>query len=82
MPGLAQAATAHLSAPPAASVATAADTTGAFTHPGILLGAKQLSFVKTKIAAGEEPWTTGLAYAKAAKADTGTNSGQYYSSLS
>ncbi len=81
MPGLAQAATAQMFTPPAASVATAADTTGAFTHPGILLGTRQLSFVKTKIAAGEEPWTTGLTYAKAAKADTGTNSGQLYSSL-
>jgi len=83
MPGLAQAATARMSAEPAATVATAAaTTTGAFTHPGILLGTRQLSFVKAKIAAGAEPWTTALTYAKAAKPDTGTNRGVPYSSLS
>ncbi len=53
-----------------------------FAHPGILLGAAQLSFVKDKIAAGAQPWTTALGYAKAAKADHGTNTGVAYSSLS
>ena len=56
--------------------------TKTFAHPGILLGAAQLDFVKAKIAAGAQPWTTALTYAKNAKADHGTNSGVAYSSLS
>ena len=83
MPGLAQAASAQ-AAPAsisAANAATAAAATG-FTHPGILLGKTQLSFVKGKLAAGAQPWTTGLANLKNAKADTGRNKGVAYSSLS
>lgn len=32
-----------------------------FTHPGVLVNKKQLDFVKSKIAAGEEPWSSALA---------------------
>jgi len=53
-----------------------------FVHPGILLGTPQLSFVKAKLAAGAQPWSTGLANLKNAKADTGANKGVAYSSLS
>jgi len=52
-----------------------------FVHPGILLGTSQLSFVKAKIAAGAEPWTSALAKAKAEKPNIGKNSGVPYSSL-
>ena len=52
-----------------------------FVHPGILLGTQQLGFVKAKIAAGAEPWTSALAKAKAEKPNTGLNSGVPYSSL-
>lgn len=34
-------------------------------HPGVLLGRTQLDFVKTKIAAGAEPWVSALAKTKA-----------------
>lgn len=38
-----------------------------FVHPGVLVQAKQLDFVKAKIAAGEAPWATAFAAAKASK---------------
>ena len=46
------------------------------------MGTPQLSFVKAKLAAGAQPWSTGLANLKNAKADTGANNGVAYSSLS
>ncbi len=84
MPGLAQAGPAATGSPSgvsASGVAKAAAVTG-FVHPGILLGTAQLNFVKAKLAAGAQPWSTGLANAKKDKPNTGANSGVPYSSLS
>jgi hypothetical protein len=53
-----------------------------FRHPGILVGTAQLEFVKAKINAGAQPWTSALAKASRAKADTGRNTGVAYSSSS
>ena len=39
----------------------------AFVHPGILVTRAQLDFVKGKIAAGAEPWTSAAARAKSDK---------------
>jgi hypothetical protein len=49
-----------------ADVATIVDASpsGAFAHPGVLVNGAQLDFVKAKIAAGAEPWTSALAKAK------------------
>ena len=43
------------------------ETTGSsgFRHPGVLVTLPQLDFVKAKIAAGAEPWTTAFNNAKA-----------------
>jgi hypothetical protein len=37
---------------------------GAFRHPGVLVNRAQLDFVKSKIEAGAEPWTSALAKAR------------------
>src|SRR5262249_1931308 len=36
-----------------------------FRHPGVLVNAAQLEFVKSQIAAAREPWTSAFAKAKA-----------------
>jgi hypothetical protein len=46
---------------PAGSVKSAAG----FFHPGVLVNRAQLDFVKARIAAGAEPWTSAFAAAKA-----------------
>jgi hypothetical protein len=60
-----------------------------FTHPGVVLGAQQLEFVKAKLAASAEPWTSE--YNKMTADACGTsganwplsaNTGRLYSSLS
>lgn len=38
-----------------------------FQHPGVLVGAQQLAFVKQKLAAGAEPWTAAFADLRASK---------------
>jgi hypothetical protein len=40
---------------------------GGFRHPGILVDGAQLDFVKAKIAAGAEPWTSAFTAAKASR---------------
>ena len=67
---------------PASGANVGATAPAAFVHPGILLGTAQLNFVKAKIAAGAQPWTTALANAKTNKPSSGANSGVVYSSLS
>jgi len=57
-------------------------TAPGFAHPGILVGSEQLDFVRAKINAGAEPWTSALANAMKAKADSGGNAGVAYSSPS
>ena len=37
---------------------TVTTSTTPFVHPGILVGTTQLNFVKAKLAAGQEPWTS------------------------
>jgi hypothetical protein len=46
-------------------------TAPGFAHPGILVGSEQLDFVRAKINTGAEPWTSALANAMKAKADSG-----------
>jgi hypothetical protein len=67
---------AHRSAPPAgapgAGAAAGAPEAAAgagrgFVHPGILVSRPMLDFVKAKIAAGAEPWTSALARASASR---------------
>jgi Alginate lyase len=41
-----------------------ATTTSPFRHPGVLVDKAQLDFVKAKIAAGAEPWTSAFTQAK------------------
>lgn len=48
------------------SVANAADSPG-FIHPGILVNKAQLEFIKTKVAAGAEPWKTAFEAAKSSQ---------------
>jgi len=43
---------------------------GAFRHPGVLINRAQLDFVKAKIQAGAEPWTSG--YNKARTSSSGS----------
>lgn len=40
-------------------------TSGTFVHPGVLVSRGQLDYVKSKIAAGQEPWKSALAATKA-----------------
>jgi len=40
-------------------------TSGVFRHPGALVNGEQLAFLKAKIAAAAEPWTSALAATKA-----------------
>ena len=40
---------------------------GIFRHPGVLLNGPQIAFVKAKLAAGAEPWTSALKVAKTRK---------------
>ena len=50
--------------PPAPTTTTTVAPTpapGGFVHPGILMDRADLDFVRAKIAAGEEPWTSALA---------------------
>jgi hypothetical protein len=49
------------------SIATVGAGGGVFRHPGILVNAQQLDFVKAKIAAGAEPWTTAFNAAENSK---------------
>jgi hypothetical protein len=41
---------------------------GRFRHPGILVTAEQLAFIKAKIAAGADPWSKALAQVEASSA--------------
>jgi hypothetical protein len=52
-----------------------------FIHPGILVNKAQLDFVKAKIAAGAEPWTSSLAKARTTKSGHTYNSGLPFASL-
>ena len=47
------------------------DAPPAFVHPGIVVTQKQLDWVKAKIAAGAEPWTTAFNAAKTFPSDAG-----------
>jgi len=42
------------------AAAAAAAEPHAFAHPGGVVGQAELDFVKAKLAAGEEPWTSAL----------------------
>jgi hypothetical protein len=68
-------------APPASADAShdAARRTdsGAFVHPGVLVDKAQLDFVKAKLAAEAQPWTTALT-----PTTTASSNGQKYDSLS
>ncbi|MFH9352507.1 alginate lyase family protein [Kitasatospora sp. NPDC017646] len=55
---------------PAAEARTPAAATrgaAAFQHPGVLVGARQLEFVKAKLATGAQPWTSALAGLRTSK---------------
>ncbi len=41
-------------------LAPAVTPTSGFVHPGVLVSQSQLDFVKTKIASGQEPWTSAF----------------------
>jgi hypothetical protein len=60
--GRAWADSAGSSAAPSASVGT--KSAAGFYHPGVLVNRAQLEFVKAKVAAGAEPWTTAFKTAK------------------
>ena len=47
----------------AGAAGMAGGATGGFVHPGILVNQGMLDFVKSKIAAGSEPWKGALAHA-------------------
>ncbi|MFJ9843198.1 alginate lyase family protein [Kitasatospora sp. NPDC101155] len=52
----------------ATAAATAAKRQAAgFQHPGVLVGAEQLAFVKGKLDAGAEPWTSAFADLRASR---------------
>ena len=44
---------------------TGNDKPGDFKHPGVLVSGPQLEFIKSKVAAGAEPWTAAFNLAKA-----------------
>lgn len=44
------------------SFASAGRCAAAFTHPGALVTQEELEFAKSRIAAGQQPWTGALAY--------------------
>ncbi|MFD8708054.1 alginate lyase family protein [Kitasatospora sp. NPDC059648] len=54
---------------PAEARTPAAATRGAaaFQHPGVLVGARQLDFLKAKLATGAQPWTSALADLRTSK---------------
>lgn len=66
------------------SVYSATPPPTTFVHPGVLLGLPQLDFVKAKLAAGAQPWTTQYNRMMAAKNDRGNsaNVNRLYSDLS
>jgi len=49
----------------AAQPSTATQSKAGFLHPGVLVNRAQLEFVKSKVAAGAEPWTSAFEAAKA-----------------
>ena len=54
-------------------------TPGGMSHPGIVLDQSQLDFVRSKVAAGAEPWAS--AYARLVAPDSDTGNGGPFSSL-
>jgi hypothetical protein len=56
------AANTNSTAPASASAGT---TKGGFHHPGVLINRAQLDFIKSKVAAGAEPWKSAFEAAKA-----------------
>lgn len=58
------------------------DAGDGFTHPGILVGAAQLDYVKAKLAAGQDPWKTAYGRMMSTKASFGSSDGTLLSSLS
>ncbi|MER7753248.1 alginate lyase family protein [Kitasatospora sp. NPDC097643] len=62
-------ATAHPAGPdgPAGPAGPAPQAGQPFQHPGVLVGQRQLDFVKTKLAAGAEPWTAAFADLRASR---------------
>jgi hypothetical protein len=55
----------HASAPPPPPPPDDGGSVGALRHPGVLVNAEQLAFVKGKVASGAEPWSSAYARAKA-----------------
>jgi hypothetical protein len=50
----------HLTQASATTVSAAQAAPAAFVHPGVLVSRAQLDFVKAKVAAGAQPWTTAF----------------------
>jgi len=52
---------------PAGAADAAAAAPAKFQHPGVLVGGKQLAFVRAKVKAGKQPWKKAFDTAKAGK---------------
>lgn len=56
-------------------------TASGFSHPGVLVGTRQLDFVRTQLAAGAEPWKSQLQGLERSQTSLGTQPGTKFASL-